>query len=370
MNAQILRKWSPFKIFMYLWQIYFVLLFIFWWPGAFAMHLTPVNLTQQSRQQLIGGGGGGNGEGGGNPSNYQYHQQANNSNRNNNNNNNDKNSSTDSSIDSDSSNLLRNSIISRSSSSIDQNITHLHQIFPSILSPVNLTKLQLADENGDDRWNSLPFSRLQPDSSSVLSSSNNNNFVRQQIANERWHQRMNEKRARLRAHRRYLASLEALPNRHRRDSRHHNRLNPQRTKRKYCSARDPRALAFDAPTVFEGKVKSMTRDRRSNFSVTFECTHVYKQPSGYKVPENVRLQFQYQNQSQCDIYREEYRQRGFVRDEIELGSLYFLFVKQIDVGNFTILGQPIRKTKRTEKDVRIGANSTYGEYQNHFFFLF
>lgn len=137
----------------------------------------------------------------------------------------------------------------------------------------------------------------------------------------------------------------------------------QQKRRRYCSARDPRTLAFEAPTVFEGKIKSMTPDRQSNFSVTVEILRVHKQQANFTLPRQVRLQFAYKNASECDIYREEFRHRGFVRDELEQGKIYFLFVKQISLGNFTILGQPIKKISRTAKDVEIGVSEKYGEYQ-------
>lgn len=133
-------------------------------------------------------------------------------------------------------------------------------------------------------------------------------------------------------------------------------------KGRYCSARDPRTLAYESPTVFEGKIKSMTTDRQSNFSATVEIIHVYKQQINFKLPKQVRLQFAYKNASECDIYREDFRHRGFVRDELEQGKIYFLFVKQIGLSNFTILGQPIRKISRTAKDVEIGVSEKYGEF--------
>ncbi|CAO1300617.1 unnamed protein product [Diamesa hyperborea] len=144
---------------------------------------------------------------------------------------------------------------------------------------------------------------------------------------------------------------------HQSSSNQNNRIR----QRRYCSARDAKTLAFEAPTVFEGKVKSMSSDRRANFSVTFEIVKIYKQQAGFKLPQNVRLQFTYKNYSECDIYREEFRQRGFVRDELEQGKLYFLFVKQINLGNFTILGQPIKKNRRTANDVSEGVSANYGK---------
>lgn len=190
---------------------------------------------------------------------------------------------------------------------------------------------------------------------------------------------MSQKRARRLAHRTQLA------NRNRRDSvrplptsgsqqqapsrrppnQQGSTANLPANGRRYCSARDPATLAFDAPIVFEGKVKSMSSDRRANFSVTFELVAVHKKYTKFYLPSNVRLQFSYRNNSECDIYRETYRERGIVREELEQGKVYFLFVKQIDVGNFTILGQPIRKTRRTTNGVLEGVSEKYGEYKQY-----
>ncbi|XP_031619901.1 protein vein isoform X2 [Contarinia nasturtii] len=131
--------------------------------------------------------------------------------------------------------------------------------------------------------------------------------------------------------------------------------------RRFCSARDPTTLAFEAPTVFTGKVRSMSSDRRRNFSVTFEVKEIYKRQIGLKLPSLIRLKFTYKNSSECDIYRETFRSIGHVRDELEPGKLYILFVNQIDLGNFTILGQPFKRTRKNDKDVRTGVAEKYGQ---------
>ncbi|XP_062543025.1 protein vein isoform X2 [Armigeres subalbatus] len=194
---------------------------------------------------------------------------------------------------------------------------------------------------------------------------------------QQWKLRMSQKRARRLAHRMHLTEQPeglalASTNRNRRDSVRAPLANPRRSgggpggagqARRYCSARDPATLAFDAPVVFEGKVKSMSSDRRANFSVTFEIVRVHKKQPRYplEVFQQVRLQFSFRNYSECDIYREMYRDRGIVREELEQGKVYFLFVRQIDLSNFTILGQPIRKNRRTANGVMEGVKENYGK---------
>ncbi len=175
-----------------------------------------------------------------------------------------------------------------------------------------------------------------------------------------------------------LMNVNSMSGRNRRESRHqqqfqsnqpfhhdarHHQIMTRTRQRRFCSARDPATLAFEAPTVFEGKVRSMSSDRRKNFSVTFEVKEVYKRQPGFKLPLLLRLQFSYRNTSECDIYREVLRPRGYVRDELEQGKVYILFVEQLDLQNFTILGQPLKKTRRVVNDVKHGVSDKYGEFE-------
>ncbi|XP_050094390.1 protein vein [Anopheles aquasalis] len=135
--------------------------------------------------------------------------------------------------------------------------------------------------------------------------------------------------------------------------------------RRYCSARDPATLAFEAPIVCEAKVKSTTirNEKRSDFAATFEILALHKLPSKGRPLRamTVRLSFNVTTANDCDIFRGKFRDRGLVREELELGKVYFLFLKPTPrYTNFTILGQPIRKTKRTEAGVLQGVNPNYG----------
>lgn len=150
---------------------------------------------------------------------------------------------------------------------------------------------------------------------------------------------------------------------HHGNNKHNQRQRQRKRPRRYCSARDPAQLAFEAPIVFEGKITSMSPDRRHNFAATVQVLNAYKQQIGYQVKREqfVRLQFEYINSSgECDIYREQLRPRGLVRgDELELQRTYLFFVQQIDMRNFTILGQPIRKTRRVIEAVKDAVSENY-----------
>nr|XP_043066456.1 protein vein isoform X3 [Drosophila bipectinata] len=135
---------------------------------------------------------------------------------------------------------------------------------------------------------------------------------------------------------------------------------------KYCSARDPAQLAFAAPTVFRGVFKSMSADRRVNFSATMKVLEVYKQQRDLQLPQLVRLQFALRNTSrECDIYRERLLPRGLLRSGNDLQQAsdisYMMFVQQTNPGNFTILGQPVRVTPSVLEAVKMAVSPNYAQ---------
>ena len=396
MNAHTLRKWSPIKIFMYL-LLAICSLLVFWCQGASAMHLTPLdlssfNLEHRRRHQLPDTSTANLSPSSQNhfnsfiknstvnhhakfpPIHYQQQQQA--------------------------------SPINRHQLSEDLRLQKLWQkrmrekrARIQAHRKQRLILQQLLDKSNKNYEN--PVENLKLSANPNLNINNLKHLINHNIITQHNHHNSNKLNNKINTtlnddhHRReelyetlneIMVNISVASNRNRRESRfhhqqqmqvpsssssstlqnsnsNHNRNINRQRRRRYCSARDPRTLAFEAPTVFEGKIKSMTPDRQANFSVTVEILKVYKQQANFTLPRQVRLQFAYKNASECDIYREEFRHRGFVRDELEQGKIYFLFVKQISLGNFTILGQPIKKISRTAKDVEIGVSEKYGEFQ-------
>lgn len=179
---------------------------------------------------------------------------------------------------------------------------------------------------------------------------------------------------------------EQRPNRHQEQQHHHQTKEQQQQRRKhqrkhrgrqrsdrYCSARDPAQLAFAAPTVFKGVFKSMSADRRFNFSASMKVVEVYKQQRGLQLPTLVRLQFSKQNNSgECDIYREKLRPRGLLRSGNDLQQAtsieYMVFAQQTNPGNFTILGQPMRATLSVMEAVKMAVSDNYGEWISSSYF--
>ncbi|TDG52614.1 hypothetical protein AWZ03_000847 [Drosophila navojoa] len=139
--------------------------------------------------------------------------------------------------------------------------------------------------------------------------------------------------------------------------------NKQRTNR-YCSARDPAQLAFAAPTVIMGVFISRTANRPANFSATMKVLQVYKQQRDLQLPQLVRFQFAQRNGSgECDIYRERLQVRGLIHFNLEQSSdiRYIMFVQQMNPGNFSILGQPIRATQRALESVQEAVSENYAQ---------
>lgn len=130
--------------------------------------------------------------------------------------------------------------------------------------------------------------------------------------------------------------------------------------RKYCSARDPANLAFEAGVVFEGRVRSMSTH---NYSVTFQVLKVHKtQPGFAQVPSHIRVHFKQVKNLECDLHRENFRNPAHIRGKLDQGKVYFIFGKFVELNNFTLIGQPMRSSEKHQREVRNGLSETYGEY--------
>lgn len=377
MNAHTLRKWSPIKIFMYL-LLAICSLFVFWCQGASAMHLTPLDFSSFNLEHR------------------RRHQPE---------------TPTTASV----SHVHNATVDSNDQSQLhyQQEDVRLQRLWQMRMGEKRariqahrkqkLLLRQLLEQRHDLPENlklsanpNLNINNLKQHliNHNIITQHNHHNSNKLSYKSNATHaDDHHRKEELLETLSEIVANISVASNRNRRDSRYHhhqqmstslthsgngvssnrnsnNNSGQRQRRRRYCSARDPKTLAFEAPTVFEGKIKSMTTDRQANFSVTVEILRVYKQQANFTLPRQVRLQFAYKNTSECDIYREEFRHRGFVRDELEQGKIYFLFVKQISLGNFTILGQPIKKISRTAKDVVIGVSQEYGEYRLNYLFSF
>ncbi|XP_064544657.1 protein vein isoform X2 [Drosophila montana] len=198
-------------------------------------------------------------------------------------------------------------------------------------------------------------------------SSGNSNGQRQYRAGGGHRQQQQEAK---REHRRQRQQQRQQQQQHHQHQQQQHRKHPRKHRNRqragrYCSARDPAQLAYAAPTVFMGVFKSMSADRRTNFSATMKVLQVYKQQLNLQLPQLVRLQFALRNNSgECDIYRERLLPRGLVRgNDLEQASdiTYMMFVQQTNSGNFSILGQPIRVTPAVLEAVQMAVNETYAQ---------
>lgn len=148
--------------------------------------------------------------------------------------------------------------------------------------------------------------------------------------------------------------------------------------RNWCPDMDIGNRAFLAPTVFEGKARSMSSLRKpgSNYAVTFEVKQVYKSQSGFQPlqkNDSVRLHFRDKvapgkstlcnnvangnnaGQSQRD------NTSGVVRANIKRGKVYLVFVNRVGPRNFTILGEPVIRSKKNEQAVQAVIRPDYGK---------
>lgn len=151
----------------------------------------------------------------------------------------------------------------------------------------------------------------------------------------------------------------------------------------WCPDVDVGNRAYLAPTVFEGKARSMSsRKSGSNYAVTFEVKQVYKSQPGFQPlqkNDSVRLHFRDKSapgkSTVCDGHeavaagggkqqtQEQQRDNpsGVVRANIKRGKVYLVFVNRVGPRNFTILGEPVIRSKKNEQAVQAVVRPDYGE---------
>ncbi|KAF7418961.1 hypothetical protein HZH68_001614 [Vespula germanica] len=158
----------------------------------------------------------------------------------------------------------------------------------------------------------------------------------------------------------------------------------------WCPDMDVGNRAYLAPTVFEGKARSMSSVRKpgSNYAVTFEVKHVYKSQPGFpplQKNDSVRLHFRdksapgkstvcgYEGYDNNAAGKQQQRggggggggggaggdQSGVVRANIKRGKVYLVFVNRVGPRNFTILGEPVIRSKKNEQAVQAVVRPDY-----------
>ncbi|KZC07408.1 Protein vein [Dufourea novaeangliae] len=147
----------------------------------------------------------------------------------------------------------------------------------------------------------------------------------------------------------------------------------------WCPDVDVGNRAYLAPTVFEGKARSMSSARQpgSNYAVTFEVKQVYKSQPGFQPlqkNDSVRLHFRdksapgkstvcgYDTDGKQQEQQQRDNQSGVVRANIKRGKVYLVFVNRVGPRNFTILGEPVIRSKKNEQAVQAVVRPDYGEY--------
>ncbi|XP_012274845.1 uncharacterized protein LOC105696724 [Orussus abietinus] len=140
--------------------------------------------------------------------------------------------------------------------------------------------------------------------------------------------------------------------------------------RNWCPDMDVGNRAYIAPTVFEGKARSMSSFRKpgSNYAVTFEVKQVYKSQPGFlplQKNDSVRLHFRDKagpGKSTLCAQEAAAPQRdnsGVVRANIKRGKVYLVFVNRVGPRNFTILGEPVIRSKKNEQAVQAVVRPDY-----------
>lgn len=149
----------------------------------------------------------------------------------------------------------------------------------------------------------------------------------------------------------------------------------------WCPDVDVGNRAYLAPTVFEGKARSMSSRRKPglNYAVTFEVKQVYKSQPGFQPlqkNDSVRLHFRdklvpgkstvcngHETGNKGNKQQQRDNPSGVVRANIKRGKVYLVFVNRVGPRNFTILGEPVIRNKKNEQVVQAVVRPDYGESQ-------
>ncbi|CAB0042579.1 unnamed protein product [Trichogramma brassicae] len=185
--------------------------------------------------------------------------------------------------------------------------------------------------------------------------------------------------------------------------------------RNWCPDMDVGNRAYLAPTVFEGKARSMSSLRKpgSNYAVTFEVKRVYKSQAGFmplQTNDSVRLHFRDKsgggggksglcqsvnsattalpttlttsmgqgvahnlrtsNSGTLNILDamaavgsgSSNGDDGMVRANIKRGKVYLVFVNRVGPRNFTILGEPVIRSKKNEQAIQAVLRPDYEKF--------
>ncbi|KAG8277079.1 negative regulator of glucose-controlled proteins [Homalodisca vitripennis] len=125
---------------------------------------------------------------------------------------------------------------------------------------------------------------------------------------------------------------------------------------------DVAARAYLAGTVFEGKARSRSsvREPGGTYAVTFSVQHVHKDhsPGTLRLRSQVRLQFREKAggpraaaSGPC-VQNYNYTGVGLVRANIKRGGKYLVFVSGVGPHNFTVVGEPVFRSKKNLQAVR------------------
>lgn len=124
---------------------------------------------------------------------------------------------------------------------------------------------------------------------------------------------------------------------------------------------DIAARAYLAGAIFEGKARSRSADKDPGgmYAVTFSVQHVYKDtnPIALRLRSQVRLNFKEKvgpsPPKPCvQDYNYTSRSSELVRANIKSGGKYLVFVSGVGPHSFTVLGEPVFRTKKNLQAVR------------------
>ena len=123
-----------------------------------------------------------------------------------------------------------------------------------------------------------------------------------------------------------------------------------------CTPTDASSKAYRASVVIEAKIRSMSSNRRVNYSITFQILNVLKDISGFRTllkNETIRLHFQGTNNRQRHNDKCPQSESMTQRWRFKPGKIYLLFIQRTGSHEYKISDDPIPKSKRNLNDVQL-----------------
>lgn len=124
----------------------------------------------------------------------------------------------------------------------------------------------------------------------------------------------------------------------------------ERNRTSNCQEQDVARKAYRANTVVLAKAESMSSNRVHNYSVSFRILEVFKQAD--RLDDTLRLTFINDTKRMNCESELNSRTHGLVKAQIQQSKEYFLFLNSTGRHRYSVLGMPVMKKRKRNKDLK------------------